>query len=91
VPPHLRLITRHAFLTFARKHWPGWQFQVLAGLIAASAWFRSRLARWSGDPVGAETFATLQVMARDLAGGRLRVARQRLNHLVRRREKTLVA
>jgi GT2 family glycosyltransferase len=91
VPPHLRLITRHAFLTFARKHWPRWQFQVLAGLIRASAWLRSRLASWSGDPVGAETFATLQAMAGDLAGGRLRAARLRLNRLVRRREKTLVA
>ena len=24
VPAHLRLFTRHASLTYARKHWPGW-------------------------------------------------------------------
>ncbi len=33
VPAHLRLITRHALLTYARKHWPGWQFQMLGRIV----------------------------------------------------------
>ena len=33
VPPHLRLITRHALLTYARKHWPRWQFRLPGGIV----------------------------------------------------------
>jgi N-acetylglucosaminyl-diphospho-decaprenol L-rhamnosyltransferase len=37
VPPRTRLLTRHALLVFAQKHWPAWQMQVLALLILIQA------------------------------------------------------
>ena len=37
----LRLMTRHALLTYAAKHWPNWQFRLLGGLV----WFEAGLRR----------------------------------------------
>jgi GT2 family glycosyltransferase len=42
VPPRARLLTRHALLTFARKHWPAWQTMVLALLVLAESIWRGR-------------------------------------------------
>ncbi len=90
VPPHLRLFTRHALLTYARKHWPRWQFLALAGIVGFSAGLRRRLAEWRGHDDAAAAFATLQTLAADLARGRTRDARRRLDRLVRQREAALV-
>jgi GT2 family glycosyltransferase len=83
VPPHLRLFTRHALLTYARKHWPAWQVRALAGLVGAEAWLRGRLARGRED---AAAFDVLAAVASHLAGGRRRAARRILDGLVRQRE-----
>ncbi len=90
VPAHLRLFTRHASLTYARKHWPGWHAQVLARLVGAAAGLRRRLAAWRGDTDAAEAFAALDAIASDLAADRPDVARRRLGRFVRRREARLV-
>lgn len=37
VPPHLRLITRHALLTYADKHWSRWQAQAMAWVVRLEA------------------------------------------------------
>ena len=35
MPPRSRLLTRHALLTYARKHWPAWQTMMLAIMVLA--------------------------------------------------------
>lgn len=72
VPPHLHLITRHALLTYARKHWPAWQADVMARVVALEA----RLA-------GA---LELGRVAADLRRGDEARARARLLRAVRRYE-----
>jgi GT2 family glycosyltransferase len=86
VPPHLRLITRHALLTYARKHWPRWQFQSLAGIIRLEAWLRQRSARRRQDSEASAMFRLLGAVAGDLAAGRGDMARARLLRVVRRQE-----
>jgi GT2 family glycosyltransferase len=86
VPAHLRLFTRHALLTYARKHWPTWQFRALAVLVQAAAWLRGSWTAYLGDRPAARVFQTLRALTRDLVSGRARTARRRLDSLVRQRE-----
>jgi GT2 family glycosyltransferase len=90
VPAHVRLFTRHASLTYARKHWPGWHARGLARMVRAAAWLRRQLAAWRGDTNSADVFATLGAIARDLAAGQPDSARRCLSRFVRRREAQLV-
>jgi GT2 family glycosyltransferase len=90
VPAHLRLFTRHASLTYARKHWPGWHARGLARAVAAAASLRRRLAAWRGDTDAAEAFATLGDVASHLAADRPGDARRHLDQFVHRREAQLV-
>lgn len=48
VPPELRLMTRHALLTYARKHWRGWQAKAMAGVVWCEALARQWTARRRG-------------------------------------------
>jgi GT2 family glycosyltransferase len=86
VPAHLRLVTRHALLTYARKHWPAWQTRLLAGIIRVEAWWRRRQAWRRGDALRAGLFDSLGRMVGDFARGRITAASQRLLRVVRRRE-----
>lgn len=86
VPAHLRLVTRHALLTYARKHWPLWQTRILAGIIRVEAWWRKRQAWRSGDALRAGLFDSLGRMVGDFARGRIAAAGRRLLSVVRRRE-----
>jgi GT2 family glycosyltransferase len=74
VPPHVRLITRHALLTYARTHWPRWQAALLGRVVGLEA-------RLSG-PDGVE----VEAVASDLARGDESAARARLLRAVRRFE-----
>ena len=87
VPAHLRLITRHALLTYARKHWTGWRTLLLAGIVQWEAALRGILARGVGNAEDAKTFATLRETACDVAAGRVGRARARLLRVVRHQEK----
>lgn len=89
VPPHLRLITRHALLTYAGKHWPRWQHRCLGALVRLEAWCRGWWARRRGQPETARVFATLGQIAADLVGGRPEKAERRLRRVVRRQEDRL--
>lgn len=40
VPEALRVITRHSLLTYAWKHWPRWQWKLLARIVLLEAWVR---------------------------------------------------
>lgn len=87
VPTHLRLATRHALLTYAAKHWTGWQFRLLTGIVHAEAWVRQRWALWRGSQRKAHEFAELREMVAELHAGRRRAARRRLDACVRRWER----
>ncbi len=86
VPAHLRLITRHALLTYARKHWPAWQVRILAGIIRVEAWLRQRRAWRRGDEAHAGLFDTSGPHGEGLRRGRIGAAGRRLLRVVRRRE-----
>jgi N-acetylglucosaminyl-diphospho-decaprenol L-rhamnosyltransferase len=87
VPPHIRLLTRHAFLTYASKHWPKWQFRILAGMVEFEARFRKHWADQRNDLHEVGLFAKLQAIARDLAQGDAASARRHLEQVVRREER----
>jgi GT2 family glycosyltransferase len=78
VPPPLRLMTRHALLIYAAKHWPRWQFRALGLLVAAEARLRQLLATVRGNTDAADHFRRLCELARDLLRGRGVRARHRL-------------
>jgi GT2 family glycosyltransferase len=84
VSPKLRLLTRHALLTYGLRHWPGWQFAVLGGIVRLEATVRRMSARWTGDTDGAKVFATMGALVRDMLRGReVRVRRaveKKANH-----------
>jgi len=86
VPAYLRLLTRHALLTYASKHWPSWQFRVLAGLVEFEARLRRQWAEHHGDDDGAELFADLRTIASNLGARRTDEAKQLLIEVVRREE-----
>jgi GT2 family glycosyltransferase len=88
VPPALRLLTRHALLTYGARHWPAWQGRMLAGVVRVEAWVRRALARWRGDGRAAGVFAQMGAIARDFLAGDARAARCRLEGVVRRLEGT---
>jgi GT2 family glycosyltransferase len=86
VPAHLRLCTRHALLTYGVKHWPAWQLRLLAGMIKAEAWWRGKSAQRRGRLRDAAVFGQLDVLAGEVAQGRAKGARRRLNRVVRLQE-----
>jgi GT2 family glycosyltransferase len=83
VPPALRLFTRHALLTYAARHWPAWQFQALAALVGGDAWFRQAWADWYREGEAVTVFGELRALAGELAEGRTRSARRRLERVVK--------
>jgi GT2 family glycosyltransferase len=78
VPAPLRLMTRHALLTYARKHWPAWQAAALGGLVWAEAGVRQLTARVCGDRPAAATYADLRRLVGDVSRGRADAARGRI-------------
>jgi GT2 family glycosyltransferase len=78
VPAPLRLMTRHALLTYGAKHWPTWQFRLLGGVVWAEAGLRQLLARCRGQSDSAGHFARLRALAGDMLRGRGIRARHRL-------------
>jgi GT2 family glycosyltransferase len=89
VPAHLRVVTRHALLTYGTRHWPAWQVGVLAQIVRLEAWLRQRLCRWKGRRHEAGLFGHLRAIAADLARGSRRHARRRLLRVVRLEERQL--
>lgn len=83
VPPPLRLVTRHALLTYAGKHWPRWQSAVLGRLVWVEALMREGLAAWRGDPIGARCFRLLRGLVGDMRHGRAEVAAARVRQAAR--------
>lgn len=80
VPAPLRLMTRHALLTYARKHWSRWQAGALAGLIWAEASLRQGWAAVRGDRDSARCHGELRRLVGDVCQGREPDARKRIRH-----------
>jgi len=74
----LRLMTRHALLTYGTKHWPRWQFRLLTGLVWCEGFARKVFARLRGQPETGVHFDRLRTLARDLLYGRGLRARHQL-------------
>ncbi len=81
VPPHLHLITRHALLTYAGKHWPAWQAGLMARIVRLETW----LAGWRSG-AARDVLAELDRIAGDLLCDRTAQARARMLRVVRRQE-----
>jgi GT2 family glycosyltransferase len=83
VPPAMRLITRHALMTYAARHWPSWQLGLLSGIVWIEAWMRRMWARWHGDCRSARIFKYMGHIARALGAADGKEARFRLERIVR--------
>jgi N-acetylglucosaminyl-diphospho-decaprenol L-rhamnosyltransferase len=78
VPAPLRVMTRHALLTYAAKHWSRRAFRTIGRIVWAEAWARQGLALVRGQIEAAGHFARLRALANDLLAGRGLRARSRL-------------
>jgi GT2 family glycosyltransferase len=78
VPAPLRLMTRHALLTYAAKHWSGWQAAALAGVVWLEAAARQALAGLRGDRTAAACYGQLRRLVGDLRGHRDSSTRDRI-------------
>jgi N-acetylglucosaminyl-diphospho-decaprenol L-rhamnosyltransferase len=91
VPAHLRLITRHALLTYARKHWKPWQLRVLGGVVRFEAILRCLWAARRGDRTAAGIYTALGQITNNLTQGNISAARRLLRGVVRQQEDRLAA
>lgn len=69
VPAPLRLMTRHALLTYATKHWPRWQLRLLASVVKLESRLRSAFAKQRGDTVATDCYRELRHLVGDLLHG----------------------
>ncbi len=86
VSPLLRVCTRHALLVYSHKHWPWWQFRLLAGIIGLEAWLRACWAAHQGEARQERLFRQLGLIARFMGRGLQETARRRLNRIIKREE-----
>jgi GT2 family glycosyltransferase len=80
VPAPLRLVTRHALLTYAKKHWAGWQAAVLGGLVWAEAAAQLWAARRRNDATAVACFRHLKELVCDVLTGRDSAAADKIRH-----------
>ena len=78
VPAPLRLMTRHALLTYARKHWSGWRARMMSAVVWAEAATRQGWAAVRADWDAARCYGHLRRLVGDVAAGRDREARRRI-------------
>lgn len=80
VPAPLRLMTRHALLTYAQKHWSRWRANLLSSVIWAEAGLRQGLAamRWDWD--AARCYGQLRRLVLDVAANRDKNIRRRIRY-----------
>ncbi len=71
-------MTRHALLTYARRHWPVWQSKLLSGLVWAEAGLRQTWAAARGDRDSAHCHSELRKLVGDIRNDRVAAARRRI-------------
>src|SRR5262245_65422904 len=81
VPPELRLMTRHARLTYAAEYWGGWRRRTMAAVVWLEAIARHARAALGGRP--GYLHAELRRLAVDWFGGDALAARWRVRHAAR--------
>jgi N-acetylglucosaminyl-diphospho-decaprenol L-rhamnosyltransferase len=86
VPPRIRLMTRHSLLTYARKHWPAWQFRAMALIVWIEARVRRKREQRRGHNRRASLFRRMGQMALDLFHGKIELARRRMLRVVQHRD-----
>jgi GT2 family glycosyltransferase len=91
VAPHMRLITRHALLTYARKHWSWWQQRFLGGIVRLEAAFRRFRAWRKGEEEACRIFGELGQLIGEVQGDDPERAWKRLRRVVRMQEQQLAA
>ncbi len=64
VPAPLRLITRHALISYAQRHWPQWQTFCLRRIIRWESQVHRLSARFRGDHDAARCYLALERMTR---------------------------
>jgi GT2 family glycosyltransferase len=74
----MRLVTRHALLTYSAKHWPRWQFRLLSGIVRVESWLRRQWALLCGDVAKANRWSELAKVASDVTAGRSAKALRRV-------------
>jgi GT2 family glycosyltransferase len=82
----VRLFTRHALLTYASKHWPRWQFRMLARIIGLEARLRTIKALGRSDSVGMLHYRKLGAIVGLLACDRAKAARRMLAEVAEQQE-----
>ncbi|VTT97854.1 Putative glycosyltransferase OS=Singulisphaera acidiphila (strain ATCC BAA-1392 / DSM 18658 / VKM B-2454 / MOB10) GN=Sinac_5389 PE=4 SV=1: Glyco_tranf_2_3 [Gemmataceae bacterium] len=80
VPAPLRLMTRHALLTYAQKHWAGWRARVMSGVVWSEAALRQAWAAARGDWDASRCYGQLRKLVGDVTAGRDREARRRIRY-----------
>jgi GT2 family glycosyltransferase len=87
IPAHLRLLTRHALLTYAAKHWPRWQSKLLSRIVEVEAFVRRLWAKRGQDAAAEQSFEMLRDIAVSLREGQDDHARELLEMVVRSEER----
>ncbi len=82
----LRLITRHALMTYASKHWPAAHRRLLSTIVGWEAWLREKWACYRGQKTAGRVFSVLHRMAADFDHGSAARASKRLVRFLRREE-----
>jgi len=80
VPAPLRLMTRHALLTYAKKHWTGWRVQVMSAVVWAEAALRQTWAAARGDWDASRCYGQLRRIVGEVTSGRDKETRRRLRY-----------
>ena len=70
-------------MTYAQKHWPGWQFQTLALIVRAEAEVRTMWARSQRNREEVRLFCRLGELAEHLRADRPAAAQRCLSAVVR--------
>jgi GT2 family glycosyltransferase len=83
VPAPLRLVTRHALLTYARRHWSKWQSGLLSKIVWTEAWVRETLARRRDEAADIECYRQLRAMVGELKDGRDEATQARIAYAAR--------
>jgi GT2 family glycosyltransferase len=80
VPAPLRLMTRHALITYAKKHWSNWRAKVMNAVVWGEAALRQAWAAVRGDWDACRCYGQLRRLIGDVAAGREKDARRRIRY-----------
>ncbi len=80
-PAPIRMMTRHALLTYARKHWPRWQAGGLSWLLWGEAGLRQAWAAIRGYRDSARSYGELRRLIGDVCQSRTPEIRKRIRRV----------